>query len=159
MQPMHDIGLEIRHTADRGRGLFATRPIAAGSLLMEMKGWLAKGSELQVSWLCLQVDHDLWLCSNGDLLDDCGNHSCEPNAGFVDGRPVLFALRDVEPGEEITWDYSTSLSETGWALDCRCGSPKCRGVVRGWFELQNEERDRLMPIALRYLRPRQPSSR
>jgi hypothetical protein len=149
---MHSLGLEVRQTGDRGRGLFATRPIAAGTLLMEMKGWLARGDALKDSWLCLQVDHDLWLCSHGDLIDDCGNHSCDPNAGFTDGRPVLFALRDIEPGEEITWDYSTSLSEAGWTLDCRCGSPMCRGTVRGWHELTKEERDRLRPIALQYLR-------
>jgi len=149
---MSDLGLEIRQTADKGRGLFAGRPIAAGTMLMEMKGWIAPGSELDDSWLCLQVDHDVWLCSHGDLLDDCGNHSCDPTAGFVDGRPVLFALRDIAAGEEVTWDYSTSLSERGWTLDCRCGSLKCRGTVRGWFELSPADRERLRPIALQYLR-------
>lgn len=149
---MNALGLEVRQTADKGRGLFATLPISAGTPLMEMKGWLARTSELDDAWLALQVDRDLWLCSHGDLLDDCGNHSCEPNAGFVDGRPVLVALRDIAPEEEIAWDYSTSISFPGWTLDCRCDTPRCRRIVRAWDELSDEERARLRPIALQYLR-------
>lgn len=43
------------------------------------------------------------------------NHSCEPNCEMqkwsVDGyyRMALFALRDIEPGEEITYDYNFAL--------------------------------------------------
>ncbi|MEI7684009.1 MAG: SET domain-containing protein [Planctomycetota bacterium] len=36
------------------------------------------------------------------LTDDCGNHSCNPNAGFITGEPILYALRDIDVGEEIT---------------------------------------------------------
>ena len=143
---------ETRLTPDKGRGLFAVQPIARGTLLMEMKGWLASTADLHDDWLAMQVGNDLWLCSDGTLTDDCGNHSCDPNAGFVTGEPVLYALRDIAAGEELCWDYSTSLSEPGWTLHCRCGSPKCRGVVRAWPELTQQERERLVGIALRYLR-------
>jgi hypothetical protein len=102
--------------------------------------------------LALQVGPDLWLASDGTLTDDFANHSCDPNAGFLDGEPVLYALRDIEAGEEITWDYSTSISETGWSLDCRCQSARCRGVIRPWFELSPKDRERLHGTALRYLR-------
>lgn len=43
------------------------------------------------------------------------NHSCEPNCEMqkwsVDGyyRMALFALRDIDPGEEITYDYNFAL--------------------------------------------------
>lgn len=56
------------------------------------------------------------------------NHSCEPNAGLVDDT-CLIALRRIEPGEEIRYDYSTALMERFWALDCQCGSKSCRGMV------------------------------
>jgi len=144
--------LEIRSTPDRGRGLFARRPFRAGERIVEMKGWLAKSAELHDDWLAMQVGPDLWLCSHGDLDDDCGNHSCDPNAGFATGEPILFAIRDISAGEEICWDYSTSIGEVGWSLECRCGSPKCRGVVRSWLELTPAERDRLRGVALAYLR-------
>ena len=43
----------------------------------------------------MQVGPDRWLCSAGEALDDCINHSCDPNAGFATGEPVLYALRDI----------------------------------------------------------------
>jgi hypothetical protein len=143
---------EIRDTPDKGRGVFAAASIAQGQRIAEIQGWLARDDELDDEWFAMQVGPDLWLCSLGDHLDDCINHSCEPNAGFVTGEPVLFALRDIAAGEEIAWDYSTSIAEHGWSLDCLCGAPTCRGIVRSWRELKPADRTRLAGIALRYLR-------
>jgi hypothetical protein len=144
--------LEVRQTTDRGRGVFASAPIARGQLLVACQGWLARSDELQDYWFAMQVGPDSWLCTDGAGLDDCINHSCTPNAGFVTGEPVLHALRDIAIGEEITWDYSTSIAETGWTLDCRCGSSSCRGTVRSWSELTPADCERLRPITLAYLR-------
>ena len=148
----NDPALDVRLTPDRGRGVFATRLIRAGERLVALEGWQARSDELDDEWFAMQLGPDLWLCSHGDSLDDCINHSCEPNAGFVTGEPVLYALHDIGPGEEIAWDYSTSLSEAGWTLDCLCGMPGCRKIVRSWPELTPDERARLRPIALNYLR-------
>lgn len=144
--------LEMRQTPNLGRGVFATAPIARGSRLVQCEGWLATGAELDDNWHAMQVGPDLWLCSEGDCLDECINHSCDPNAGFVTGEAVLYALRDIAAGEQIAWDYSTSIAEIGWMLECRCGAATCRGVVRSWPELSAPERERLRPIALAYLR-------
>ena len=144
--------LEVRLTTGKGRGVFTRAHIARGELLLNSAGWIVKTADLCTDWFALQVDHDLWLCSGGDSLDDCINHACEPNAGFVTGAPTLYALRDIAPGEEIGWDYSTSLSEPGWRLDCRCGAASCRKIIRPWGELAAAERERLRPVALSYLR-------
>lgn len=149
---MHHPHLEIRDAGEKGRGVFATQPIASGERIAEVQGWLAAGNELDENWFALQVGPDLWLCSDGESLDDCINHSCDPNAGFVTGKPVLHALRAIAAGEEIAWDYSTSLAEAGWTLDCCCGAARCRKIVRSWWELRDEERRRLRPMALAYLR-------
>jgi len=57
------------------------------------------------------------------------NHSCAPNArlfiGF--GRVEFYALRAIEPGEEITVDYGESHHEG--RLRCACGAPNCRGAL------------------------------
>jgi hypothetical protein len=144
--------LEVRVTPNMGRGVFATQPIARGTCLVICQGWIAKSDALSDAWLALQVGPDEWLCSTGEQLDDCINHSCEPNAGFTTGEPALFALRDIAAGEQISWDYSTSISETGWTLQCLCGTPSCRKMIRSWYELSAEERARLNSIALMYLR-------
>jgi hypothetical protein len=144
--------LEVRQTPNMGRGVFATAPIARGSLIVKCEGWLAETAKLDDNWHAMQVGPDLWLCSEGDCLDECINHSCNPNAGFLNGDAVLYALRDIDAGEHIAWDYSTSIAEFGWTLECLCGAANCRRVVRSWLELTPAERERLRPIALSYLR-------
>lgn len=142
----------VRQTADIGRGVFAAVPIARGTCLVQCQGWLAKTDGLDDSWHAMQVGPDLWLCSAGQNLDDCINHSCEPNAGFTTGEAVLYSLRDIAVGEQIGWDYSTSIAEAGWSLECLCGSGQCRGIIRSWWELSKGERARLGGVALAYLR-------
>jgi SET domain-containing protein len=151
---MPDPVLEIRSAGAKGRGVFAGEPIAAGCRILTFGGRLLRSGELTDDLLAMQVGDDLWLCSDGSLVDDLVNHSCDPNGGFTDGEPVLHALRDIAAGEEICWDYSTSIAEPGWTLECRCGSTACRGVIRPWGELSVADRERLRGYVLRYLRRR-----
>lgn len=143
---------EIRPTPGKGQGLFSRYPIARGDRVLPLQGVLLTSEELTDDLLAVQVGPDLWLASPGTTLDDYINHSCDPNIGFLTGEPILFALRDIAAGEELCWDYSTSLSEPGWRLDCCCGSPQCRKVILPWGELSETDRKRLKPIALAYLR-------
>jgi hypothetical protein len=149
---MREPMLEIRQTKEKGRGVFALEDIVQGRKILVFQGHVLKTLDLTDDLLAMQIDHDLWLCSDGSLLDDCVNHSCEPNSGFLHGDPSLYALRDIAADEEICWDYSTSIADPGWKLDCRCGSPRCRGVVLPWGELEHPVQERLRPIALSYLR-------
>lgn len=67
------------------------------------------------------------------------NHSCSPNAG-VRQKGVVFALRSIEVGEEITYDYSTTESTNDkawqinwtrlWKIKCRCKSRNCKKEIR-----------------------------
>ena len=146
--------LEVRMTPDMGRGVFATQPIARGTCLVVCQGWRVASGAIDDAWHAMQIGPDLWLCSAGDNLDDCINHSCAPNAGFMTGEPILYALRDIAAGEQIAWDYSTSIAEAGWTLECLCGSTDCRKIIRSWSELGVADRVRLRPITLAYLRER-----
>jgi len=144
--------LEIRRTSHKGRGVFTLDPILKNQLVLPMRGEILRGDQLTDDMLAMQIGPDLWLCSDGNRLDDCANHSCNPNTGFLTGKPELFALRNIDAGEEIVWDYSTSLSETGWTLDCACGEANCRKVVRSWGELEPLHRERLRNWTLEYIR-------
>lgn len=57
------------------------------------------------------------------------NHSCEPNTAY-DGLNVV-ALKDIQPGEELTLDYATFLDETMEPFECQCKSLHCRGTIVG----------------------------
>lgn len=71
-----------------------------------------------------ESDGDLILCwDHGRYV----NHSCESNC-LGGGFTFEVAVRDIEPGEELTDDYGTF----GFAEDitCACGTPSCRGTLR-----------------------------
>lgn len=57
------------------------------------------------------------------------NHSCAPNSFMrvVRGHIIFFALRDIQPGEEITLDYVTT--DHPDTKTCSCKSPACRGTI------------------------------
>ncbi len=58
------------------------------------------------------------------------NHSCDPNATF-DRSGMLIALRDIESGEELTYDYlAHPIPASPWDFECDCGVEKCIGWVK-----------------------------
>ena len=69
------------------------------------------------------------------LVEDCMffNHSCDPTCGFggIDSALVV-AIRDIDVGEELTYDYQFMDTEPSFydGINCRCGEKKCRGVLR-----------------------------
>lgn len=58
------------------------------------------------------------------------NHSCNPNAG-LQGQIGLVAMRDIQAGEEITFDYAMADSSSFDEFECACGTEECRGRVSG----------------------------
>jgi hypothetical protein len=84
---------------------------------------------------------------------DFFNHSCDPNSGFS-GQVFLVAMRDIRAGEEVTFDYAMTVSESVgsdmvFCLHCACGSPFCRKTIteQDWMipELQNRYRGYFSP--------------
>lgn len=147
-----------RRTSDtHGTGVFATRPIARGELVADYShDRVLMACEVDDDMYVLQVGEDLYAggarADDPDLSpDNFINHSCTPNLGFDNGSLRLHALRDVASGEELTWDYSTSMDEAGWRLACRCRSANCRGHVTAFRELAPEVQRRLLPRALSWL--------
>lgn len=62
------------------------------------------------------------------------NHSCDPNCETsVDGdRVFVHTLRQVQPGEELTYDYNLRPADPDDSPDaypCRCGARNCRGTM------------------------------
>jgi len=83
----------------------------------------------------LQIGKDLWRSKSG-TFDDYIAHSCNPNCYvfIVGNRAILTTLYDIKPGMEITWDWSTTSTETKeqWSMDCKCGYIKCRKTISGF---------------------------
>ena len=128
--------VEVRPSGIHGRGVFATRPIRKGKRIIEYTG-------KRVLWESVPDDPNdprtfLFGLYNGkDVIDAtvggneaCWiNHSCEPNAymKILYGHILFMALRDINPGEEITIDYQSTLHSD--RKRCSCGAPSCRGTI------------------------------
>jgi len=67
------------------------------------------------------------------------NHSCDPNSGITADRQLI-AIRPVRDGEEVCFDYSTTMEEASFTMECLCGSPACRQVVRDFSTLPKDLR-------------------
>ena len=55
------------------------------------------------------------------------NHSCDPSCRSA-GYDFEIAVRDIQPGEELTDDYGSLNIE--WTFDCSCNTPRCRRVIQ-----------------------------
>ena len=77
------------------------------------------------------------------------NHSCAPNAA-IRGREVV-AIREIEPWEQIAFDYNTTEFAMAEPFDCRCGSRRCVGRVGGFRFLDQATRERLRPLLAEHL--------
>ena len=127
---------EARPAGDKGWGSFAIEPIPAGETVAAFGGWVVSRAVLSTmshdrQGRSIQIDEDLYLVSSdtpepGDML----NHSCEPNCGLA-GSSLLVAMRDIEPGEELCFDYAMCDASDYDEFACLCGQPTCRGVVTG----------------------------
>ncbi|HXF84425.1 MAG TPA: SET domain-containing protein-lysine N-methyltransferase [Anaerolineales bacterium] len=119
-----------------GCGVFAREPIKKGELICLWGGRIVAEEELDPNMefftqRILQIEEGFYLEAPLPLEPtDCFNHSCDPNAGFT-GQIGLIAMRDIEPGEEITFDYAMCDGSPYDEFDCYCGSPNCRRRVRG----------------------------
>ena len=136
--------IEVRGSDIEGRGLFANAVIKKGELVWRKEDNERYYSQAEIDCFtpdqqknfynyCYQVGPDQFYGTpEGKAGDDADymNHSCDPNTWFeADGS--MTALRDISPNDEITYDYATSESRPDFQLNCRCGSPLCRGTVRG----------------------------
>lgn len=122
-----DFKLVVRR-ATAGRGLFAAERIPRGSIIIEYTGKLLTAAEYDRSRSRYLFDIgrnkviDGW---KGGSRAKFINHSCLPNceADNHKGRIFIRALRRIEAGEELAYNYGTEYFDQMLAGKCRC--PKC----------------------------------
>jgi len=140
--------VSVRRSDIQGRGVFALRPIRRGSSIIEYIGERISHREADRrhtsdGW----SPHTMLFVVDGKTVIDATcqgnsarwiNHSCRPNCEAVDdeGRIYIEAIRDIRPGEELTYDYNLLLDEPHTraakkAHPCHCGAPRCRGTLLG----------------------------
>ncbi|PCE31053.1 SET domain-containing protein [Burkholderia ubonensis] len=139
--------IAVRRSGVHGRGVFAVAPIKAGERVVEYKGE-------RISWkeALRRHPHDpnepnhtfYFALEEGGVIDGKVdgnsarwiNHSCAPNceAEELDGRVFIHALRDIEPEEELFYDYGLVIDakltkKLKREYACHCGAASCRGTL------------------------------
>lgn len=113
-----------------GKGLFALKDIPQGIAICRAIGRELSFAETlmlnEKESHTLQIDFDRYILCEAPFL--YSNHSCNPNCG-VNADLDLFTLKNIKAGEELFWDYSTSMLERHWTMQCACGKKNCRKVI------------------------------
>ena len=128
--------VSFRESAIHGTGGFARTDIAAGTRVVEYTGErIAKDESLR---RCMAGNEFIFALDDEWDLDGSGswnqarhlNHSCEPNceAERIDERIWIMARRDIQAGEELTFNYGYSLEDYR-EHECRCGAAECVGYM------------------------------
>lgn len=142
--------IEVRQSGIHGKGAFATQFIPKGRRIIEYLGermpWEAASEDPDDPHTFLFGLNDCNLVINAAIGGNDArwiNHSCSPNCEAVEkkGRIFIYALRDLQPGEELFYDYALEIdeprtAETEKQFECRCGAKACRGTL-----LSSEEDD------------------
>ena len=128
-------GLEIRKSPIEGKGCFSVAHFKGRRKIAEYTGEKITNTEANRRAgrrkLRICAINNRWSLdgSRGGNGTHYINHSCEPNAymQILYGHILFIALRDIEPGEEITIDYQSTLHSN--KKRCICGAPSCRGTI------------------------------
>lgn len=133
--------LEIKKS-NNGLGLFAKKNFKKREIILEFIGEIIHRTDFnkikdkkRVDDYSIQISKDFFLLGTGKnrkIYDDFINHSCDPNSYvYINGNKVLLiSLKNIRRGEEITYDYSTTMYKDKWSIKCNCGSKICRGYIK-----------------------------
>lgn len=139
--------VEVRNSPVHGRGVFAVAKIPKGTRILEYLGDRISHEAADARY----EDHDendnhtfLFIVDKKTVIDagvggnDARfiNHQCAGNCeSVIENRRVFIdATRDIEPGEELGYDYEIGREKddppnVDEIYACRCGSPPCRGTM------------------------------
>ena len=142
------IGKSVIH----GKGLFANQDFQSGEVVYQPTGrkvhannvdWNSLGRDEYDNFL--QIGSWKYLNATEDTLFRYLNHSCDPNTGIkcatvrkgdevireIRGNISFVAIKPIKRGEEVTFDYSTTMFEEmdEEPLPCKCRSTNCRRII------------------------------
>ena len=139
----------VRMSRIHGRGVFAARRIRKGTRIVEYTGERISDKEADRRYDDTRMKRHhtfLFTLDSKTVIDgaiETGggdasyiNHSCEPNCeAVITGKRIfIHALRTIEPGAELAYDYQYERTGKNHAelekfYVCKCGAPNCRGSI------------------------------
>ncbi len=140
------MGLMIRSSAIHAAGCYTTTPIRKGARVVEYTGPRIQKAEADRLYEDSPITYLFGIGSRSTVIDGHGaamflNHSCDPNCETDEsrGRVWIQAIRDIAPGEELTYDYCLYDGDEDEA-SCNCGAPACRKTMYSPEEIARRAR-------------------
>jgi len=142
-----DLLYRVRSSGIHGKGVYATQRIRKGTRIIEYLGDRITHEEADDRYDAKGQDdgHTFLFVVNDRIVIDAGvggndarfiNHRCSPNCDTVieNDRVFIEAVRTIEPGEELGYEYGLTWESTDDPEElanyaCRCGAPNCRGTM------------------------------
>ncbi|XP_073177043.1 histone-lysine N-methyltransferase 2A isoform X4 [Lepidochelys kempii] len=138
-----EVQLKSARSPIHGRGLFCKRNIDAGEMVIEYSGNVIRSiltDKREKYYDSKGIGCYMFRIDDSEVVDATMhgnaarfiNHSCEPNCYSrvinIDGQKhiVIFAMRKIYRGEELTYDYKFPIEDASNKLPCNCGAKKCR---------------------------------
>jgi len=123
--------LIIRQSRIHSYGCYTARPIRKGTRIVEYVGEYLTCEQADDLYDDFENTYLFGLDGGERIIDGFGvaafvNHSCQPNCETdqIAGKMWIIALRDIEAGEELTYDYNLYDGEDD--APCLCGAARCR---------------------------------
>lgn len=151
------ISIDIFRTIEKGWAARTRKPIRRGEFIVRYTGELitlktAERRGMGIHTYLFDLDKEVPAGRDPEFTIDAShfgnvsrffNHSCDPNMAIwaiyinhIDPRLhelAFFAIKDIGPGEELTFDYcpdsSSQIEPNTSRFRCLCGSPLCRGYI------------------------------
>ena len=130
------MGLIVRSSHIHAAGVYINHPIKKGTHVIEYTGPRITIKQADALYDDHPATYLFGLSDGKHVIDGEGvaafiNHSCNPNceADEIKGRVWIIAIRNIEPGEELTYDYNLYDGDLYDPSLCSCGAPNCRGSM------------------------------
>jgi hypothetical protein len=142
--------LVIRRSKIHADGCYTTEPIKKGGFVTEYTGPRITLAEADALYEKSPRTYLFGLVNGTHVIDGDGasafiNHSCDANceADEVDGKVIITAVRKIEAGEELTYDYNLYDGELDDDSPCYCGTKHCRGSMYSEKEIEKRAQAKL----------------
>jgi len=157
---MDNAKVEIKETLKYGKAVFAKDKIFKGEIIGAFHGetyeapramLLPDEPPLRAGRHAIQFERNKWRDGKVNGVARYIAHSCEPNCGIKNLFEVT-AMRNIQAGEEITWDYAMT-EDSDFRMKCECGTSACRGIIGAYSMLSPAIRQKYKGYISEWLEP------
>lgn len=144
MKRLEKISLKILRSRIHEWGVFTTIPINENEMIIEYVGEIIRQKVADIRekyYEAMNIGCYMFRIDDNFIIDATRkgnkarfiNHSCDPNSATkiieINGvkKIIIYAIRKISQGEEITYDYKFPYEEK--KIKCNCGASNCRGTM------------------------------